>query len=80
MINTEHSPRMATINEAAQLAGLAKHYIRQLALQGKIKHVRAGKKILINIPKLIEYLNECPNDDTLNPKSINKFGVEPIKF
>lgn len=50
-------PKMATINEAAEITGLAKHHIRQLALQGKIRNVRAGKKILINIEKLIEYLN-----------------------
>lgn len=50
-------PRMATINEAAELTGLAKHYLRQLALQGKVSNVRAGKKILINVEKLIDFLN-----------------------
>ena len=57
MLNPLHPPQMATINETAKLIGLAKYYIRQLALNNKIKHVRAGKKILINIEKLIEYLN-----------------------
>ena len=47
--------------EAAEITGLAKHYVRQLALQGKVRHVRAGKKILINIEKLIEFLNNGEN-------------------
>lgn len=54
-------PRMATVNEAAEITGLAKHYVRQLALQGKVSHVRAGRKILINIEKLIEFLNNGEN-------------------
>lgn len=57
MLNQLNPPKMATINETAKLTGLAKYYIGQLALNNKIKHVRAGKKILINIEKLIEYLN-----------------------
>lgn len=54
-------PRMATIIEAAEITGLAKHYVRQLALQNKVSHVRAGKKILINVEKLIEFLNAGEN-------------------
>jgi excisionase family DNA binding protein len=77
MLNTINPPQMATINETAEITGLARHYIRQLALQGKIKHVRAGKKILINIPKLVEYLNECPEDDSII-KPVNKYRITPI--
>lgn len=58
MLNNFNVPTMVTVNEAAKLTGLAKYYLRQLALQNKIKNVRAGKKILINIEKLIEFLNE----------------------
>lgn len=50
-------PRMATVNEAAEITGLAKYYVRQLALHNRVSHVRAGKKILINVEKLIEFLN-----------------------
>lgn len=50
-------PKMATINEAAALTGLAKHFIRQLALQNKVRSVRAGKKILVNLEKLVDFLN-----------------------
>ena len=50
-------PTMKTINEVAKITGLAKHYIRQLVLQNKIVHVKAGKKFLINLEKFIEFLN-----------------------
>jgi len=59
--NNLNIPKMATIIETAEITGLAKYHIRQLTLQGKIKHIRAGKKILINIEKLIEYLNSGEN-------------------
>ena len=36
MLENVKSPRMATVNEVAELTGLAKHYVRQLALQNKI--------------------------------------------
>lgn len=61
MIENVNPPRMATVIEAAKLTGLAKHYVRQLALQGKVRHVRAGKKILINVEKLIDFLNNGEN-------------------
>ena len=61
-------PKMATIketvmflNESAEKAGvknaLTENAVRQLALSNQIVHVRAGKKILINIDKLVEFLN-----------------------
>jgi len=52
-----NTPTMLTIKETAQRLGLAKHYVRQLCLQGKIIYCKAGNKYLINIDKLIEYLN-----------------------
>ena len=63
MLNNLKAPTMATVNEAAKITGLAKYHIRQLALQNKIKNIRAGKKILINIEKLIEFLNEDTNTE-----------------
>lgn len=76
MINNLNVPRMATINEAAQIVGLAKYYIRQLALNNKIKNVRAGKKILINVDKLIEFLNTGDEDVTKIPT--NRFNIQQV--
>ena len=56
-------PRMRTIKEAAaELKALDEHtavteyHIRQLALSGVLPRVQAGKKLLINLDLLIEYL------------------------
>ena len=50
-------PTMITIKEAAGQTGLSYDYIRKLCLQGKIVYVKAGCKFLINMEKLVEYLN-----------------------
>jgi len=76
MLQPLNVPRMTTINEAAVITGLAKHYVRQLALQGKIKHVRAGKKILINVEKLIEYLNN--GDNECAALADNKYNIQAV--
>lgn len=64
-------PQMETINEASKISGLAKYRIRQMVLQNKVKYVRAGKKYLINIESLIEYLNqgEITNSEVDTSKS-----------
>lgn len=71
-------PQMETINEASKISGLAKYRIRQMVLQNKVKYVRAGKKYLINIESLIEYLNqgEITNSEVDTTKNnVRKVGV-----
>ena len=51
-------PHMCTIKQTAKETGLAYNYIRNLCLQNKIVYVRAGNKYLVNVDKLIDYLNE----------------------
>lgn len=51
-------PTMVTIKEAASRTGLSYDYIRKLCLQRKIVFVKAGCKFLINMERLIEYLNQ----------------------
>lgn len=67
-------PQMKTINQTAQLFGLAKHYIRQLVLNDKVKYVKAGKKYLINFESLITYLQEGENQTsaTIQERKINE--------
>ncbi len=55
---TRNIPRMETINKAAEITGLSKYFIRQKAVNGEIVCVKAGNKYLINIDKLIDYLNK----------------------
>lgn len=84
-------PIMLTINETveyldkkAQEDGaknrITKHYLRQLALKNQIVHKRAGNKILINLDKLIEFLNsdDVFEADVKNSNCTNKFGIVPV--
>ncbi len=54
---TTEIPRLATLKETAELTGLSYGFLRQKALSGEIVAVRAGRKFLINIDRLIDYLN-----------------------
>lgn len=55
--NTMSIPTMYTINAAKQATGLSYDYIRKLCLSDKIVYVRAGNKYLVNMEKLIDFLN-----------------------
>lgn len=79
-MNTLNPPTMKTINEAAEITGLAKYFIRQLALKNQIKNVRAGKKILVNIEKLVEYLNTCTGNDAVKNTEPNNFGIKRVEL
>ena len=50
-------PTFKTVKETAEITGLAKNHIRQLVLNNQIKTIKAGKKILINLDYLVEFLN-----------------------
>lgn len=57
-------PRMRTINQCAEIfkeqdpeTKITKNYIRTLVVDGKIPYVECGKKYLINLDKLIEFLS-----------------------
>ena len=58
-------PRMRTIKEAAEEikrtdpdTAIREYFIRDLVNSNKLPHVKAGKKILINMDKLYEYLQK----------------------
>ncbi len=57
-------PTMVTLNEASAQSGLSYDYLRKLCLQKKIVYVRAGCKYLVNLEKLVEYLNQGEKRDT----------------
>ena len=72
-----YMPEMKKINQAAEIAGLSKYFVRQLVLQQKIKYVKTGKKYLVNIESLIDYLNngESHYDETELTQKIRKVGI-----
>lgn len=58
-------PRMRTIKEAAEEIRLSdpqsavrEYFIRDLVVSGQIPHIRAGRKILINLDALFAYLHK----------------------
>lgn len=54
-------PTMLTIKETAKLFkanGISETYIRRGVNSGKIPHVYAGRKILVNVDRFIDYLND----------------------
>ena len=65
-------PCMITINEAAQIVKLAKYHIRQLVLQGKVKYIKTGRKYLLNLDSLINYLQ---NGDKKERKENNEKNI-----
>lgn len=77
-MHTNNIPVLKTINEASQLVGLARYHLRQLVKQNKIKFILAGKKVLINMDSLIEYLNngetQSETEDN-NTSKIRKVGA-----
>lgn len=57
MAETLHFPRMVPINEAAGQTGLSAYYLRNLCRSGRVRYVKVGKKWLVNLGSLTEYLN-----------------------
>lgn len=49
-------PRMRTIKQTAAETGLHEYFLRQLVKQEKIIFVKSGRKVLINLDRLYEYL------------------------
>ena len=50
-------PRMATLKQASDETGLSYHCLRQLCLENKVVSIRSGKKFLVNMTKLSNFLN-----------------------
>lgn len=50
-------PKMRTIVEAAKETGVSQHAIRQWVKSGQVPAVYAGSKALINLDRLLDFLN-----------------------
>ena len=61
------TPKMLTIEQTAKMFGLPKNFIRQAVLDGRIVHVKAGKKHLINVQKVEKWLNTGDSSTTVSP-------------
>lgn len=58
-------PTMVSINQARNETGLSYEFLRSLIREGKITYIRTGKKFLINLEKLVEYLEKGEQDEHL---------------
>ena len=65
-------PKFETIAKCANLTGLAKYHIRQLVLNQRVKFIKTGKKYLVQLDSLIEYLATC--EPILSKEKIIKEG------
>lgn len=69
-------PRMESIKTTAGLFNLPVHFIRQKVSSGEIVAVRAGRRFLVNVDKLAEYLNSS----RVKPeKQQEPIGITPIR-
>lgn len=68
--NNISPPRMKTINETAQLTGVAAHRIRILCKTGQISAIQCGCRWLVNLDRFIDYLN-APPDMGNTPQKFN---------
>ena len=55
-INFTEKP-FQSIKDACNSTGLSQHFLRQGVIAGTIPHIRAGKKIFVNVPLLIQQMN-----------------------
>lgn len=56
-------PVMLTVDKASEVSGLTKYRLRQLCKEKKIVCILCGNKYLINLDRLIDYLNRGDIDD-----------------
>lgn len=77
-------PRMVSLKQAAEITGLSERYLRNAFTNGHLVGIRSGGnskngKILLNIDKLIDYLNEHTEPVTPEPE-YQYGGIRPVKI
>lgn len=49
--------QMVTLKDASSRTGVSYDWLRKMCINGKIVHIRAGNKYLLNWDRLVDYLN-----------------------
>lgn len=63
MQHTTIFPVYQSIKDTVKVSGLSEFYLRKLLKNGKLPHIKSGNKVLINIPSLLNQLeNEVAHD------------------
>lgn len=68
-------PHMENISKAAELFNMTKYAVRVLAEEGKIKAVRIGGRIYVNVDSMREFFLAC----TLSPEDKPAQPAEPCE-
>lgn len=68
-------PHMENISKAAELFNMTKYAVRVLAEEGKIKAVRIGGRIYVNIDSMRDFFLAC----TLSPEDKPAQPAEPCE-
>jgi len=65
-------PQMRTIDEIATMFELPRHFVRCAVLDGRVVHVKAGRKYLINVERFTEWLNTGETANYTEPVQLGK--------
>lgn len=60
-------PHMGTIKEAADTSGLTVYRVRRLVASGRIRYIKAGRRILVNLDSLARYMEQGEPQEQTNP-------------
>lgn len=72
MVNTLNFPNMGTIKEAAAASGLAVYRVRKLVAAGQVKYIHAGRRILVNLDSLSQYMEQGEQQESATPDGVRR--------
>lgn len=56
-MTADEIPKMLSVRECARLTGVSYAQLLQICKDGKVAFIRTGKKYLVNVKSLSDYLN-----------------------
>ena len=65
-------PHMGTIKEAADASGLTVYRVRRLVASGRIRYIKAGRRILVNLDSLARYMEQGEPQAQTNPGGMQR--------
>lgn len=82
---TENAPKpkrpwMEKIKDAARISGLPEHMIRNKVLSGELVAISSGRRYLVNMDKLFEYLNSNKLEKTAEQVLASGITAIPVKL
>lgn len=72
----QNIPTMLSISEASTVTGLSEYALRRLVKNGQLVVLRVGRKSLINLDKLIDFLNLGNGSERVS--DTEQFGIKPV--